>query len=626
MKKRWQTQALSEVCQIRPPKAEARRCLAETDLVSFVPMEDLGVDQKIFLPTQMKPLADVAGSYTYFAEGDVLLAKITPCFENGKLGIAANLTNGIGFGSSEYIVFRPDKTINKEWLYYFLSRESFRAEGAVRMSGAVGHKRVPKEFIEAYPIPVPPLDEQRRIVGILDEAFLGIGKAKANAEKNLQNARALFESHLNSVFTNRCGQWKWVALSDLATDITDGDHMPPPKSPTGVPFITISNIEKDTRRINFSDTFKVSDDYFQRLKPNRRPRKGDVLYTVTGSFGIPVHVDHDSEFCFQRHIGLIRPSAKTDSTWLYYLLLSPQVFKQASVGATGTAQKTVSLKVLRNIKVPQVSLVEQCKIAANLESLSNETYRLESIYKQKLDALNEFKKSLLHQAFTGQLTASSSTQSVSVAIPFPQTLSNISTTDLHTGVLAMAYELHENAGKLDYFSHVKAEKIAHMIEARLGISLGRTPVKDAAGPNDFPHLKKVEHRAKMANFFDFKRVEGCRYRVQKLSGFERLIDKTRLSLGPRLADVESLLQWMLPMKVKQAEIVATVYAGWNNLLLDGKVPTDEEIVREAREDWHPDKLKIEREKFFKAIDWLREQGFIPEGKGQRVMNKEGQVT
>ena len=146
-------------------------------------MEDLGIDRKLLVPRGTRALADVAGSYTYFADGDVLLAKITPCFENGKLGIAANLTNGVGFGSSEYMVFRPSPALDKVWLYYYLSRETFRTEGAARMSGAVGHKRVAKEFIDAYPIPVPPLPEQQRIVGILDEAFDGIATAKANAEK-----------------------------------------------------------------------------------------------------------------------------------------------------------------------------------------------------------------------------------------------------------------------------------------------------------------------------------------------------------------------------------------------------------------------------------------------------------
>ena len=225
MKKGWPTKTLGEACVIKPPKSEARKCLAFDVLVSFLPMEDMGIDIKFVKATQARPLSEVQGSYTYFADGDVLLAKITPCFENGKLGIAEELTNGIGFGSSEYFVFRPDKTLSKEWLYYFLSRETFRAEGAARMSGAVGHKRVSKEFIESYLIPVPPLPEQRRIVGLLDEAFADIAIAKANAEKNLQNARALFESHLQSVFTQRDGGWPTKQLGDVCD--FDGGSQPP---------------------------------------------------------------------------------------------------------------------------------------------------------------------------------------------------------------------------------------------------------------------------------------------------------------------------------------------------------------------------------------------------------------
>jgi type I restriction enzyme S subunit len=190
MKNGWQTKPLADVCEIKPPKSGARERVAADALVSFAPMEDLGIDRKFLNASQVKPLASVVGSYTYFADGDVLLAKITPCFENGKLGIAAGLNNGIGFGSSEFIVFRPSASLDKEFLYYFLARPEFRTEGAARMGGAVGQQRVPKEFIESYRIPLPPLPEQQRIVGILDESFEGIATAKANAEKNLQNARA----------------------------------------------------------------------------------------------------------------------------------------------------------------------------------------------------------------------------------------------------------------------------------------------------------------------------------------------------------------------------------------------------------------------------------------------------
>jgi len=295
----------------------------------------------------------------------------------------------------------PNGSVDAWFLFYFL-KSRLGEMLALASRGATVH-RIMADQIRQMDILVPPLPEQRRIVGILDAAFDGIATAKANAEKNLQNARALFESHLNAVFTDAWKQGELVTLSDLASGITDGDHLPPPKSPTGIPFITIGNIVKDTRTIDFSDTFKVPRDYFDGVKPIKKPKKGDVLFTVTGSFGIPVLVNDNREFCFQRHIGLIRPKAETNSAWLYYLLMSPQVFKQANDRATGTAQKTVSLKVLRTFDVPKLPLDEQTPAVAKLNALSAETKRLESIYQRKLAALDELKKSLLHQAFSGQL-------------------------------------------------------------------------------------------------------------------------------------------------------------------------------------------------------------------------------
>ncbi|HQQ35713.1 MAG TPA: restriction endonuclease subunit S, partial [Rugosibacter sp.] len=251
--------------------------------------------------------------------------------------------------------------------------------------------------------PVPPLPEQQRIVAILDEAFAGIATARANAEQNRQNARALFESHLQSIFADAWQTGELVTLADLAIEITDGDHMPPPKALSGVPFITIGNIAKNTRTIDFTDTFMVSKEYFDRLKPNKKPQKGDVLYTVTGSFGIPVLLSEHRDFCFQRHIGLVRPKPEVNSEWLCHLLLSPQIFKQANDGATGTAQKTISLKLLRGYQVPRIPLALQHAVVTKLNTVSKETQRLESLYQQKIAALDELKKSLLHQAFSGAL-------------------------------------------------------------------------------------------------------------------------------------------------------------------------------------------------------------------------------
>ena len=272
-----------------------------------------------------------------------------------------------------------------------------------RFSTGTGVPTLNRNFVHDEIVSVPSVPEQKRIVGILDQSFEGIAAAKANAEKNLQNARALFDSQLSSLFAEAWTSCELVPLSELATDITDGDHVPPPKSATGVPFITIGNIQKETRAVDFTDTFMVPQKYFDELKPNRKPKRGDVLYTVTGSFGIPVIVRDDLKFCFQRHIGLIRPKHETQSAWLYYLLLSPQVLRQAKEGATGTAQKTVSLKVLRSFIVPRVPPAQQLPAIRTLDALSVETQRLESIYQRKLAALESLKKSLLHQAFSGQL-------------------------------------------------------------------------------------------------------------------------------------------------------------------------------------------------------------------------------
>ena len=120
MRQGWIEKKLSEVCLFHPQKDEIRKRISNSELVSFVPMEDLGIHQKFFLPSKVHPLYEVINSYTYFADGDVLLAKITPCFENGKLGIAGNLVNGVGFGSSEYFVLRPSESLDKEYLYYLL--------------------------------------------------------------------------------------------------------------------------------------------------------------------------------------------------------------------------------------------------------------------------------------------------------------------------------------------------------------------------------------------------------------------------------------------------------------------------------------------------------------------------
>jgi len=197
----WEVKTLREVCQIKPQKKEARDKLKETDLVTFLPMEDLGVLNKEIVGVKERQLKDVAGSYTYFADNDVLLAKITPCFENGKIGIARNLINGIGFGSSEYIVFRTHGNIEPEYLYYFLSRNQIREEGGKYMSGAVGHKRVSKDWIENYVISFPKsFKAQQIIIQKLDALSTETKKLETIYHQKIKNLEELKKSILQKAF------------------------------------------------------------------------------------------------------------------------------------------------------------------------------------------------------------------------------------------------------------------------------------------------------------------------------------------------------------------------------------------------------------------------------------------
>ena len=199
------TKKLKECCLIKPPKKEVRT-LYDSDMVSFMPMEALGINHKFAIPNQERKLSDVSGSYTYFAEGDVLLAKITPCFENGKLGIAKDLTNRIGFGSSEYIVFRPNHDVDSSWLYYFLNRSVFRENGAKHMSGAVGHKRVTKEFIEDSLLPVPSIDKQKLLVADIDNVLIFTKSLLSSSKNKVHELSILKKSILSKAFNGELVQ------------------------------------------------------------------------------------------------------------------------------------------------------------------------------------------------------------------------------------------------------------------------------------------------------------------------------------------------------------------------------------------------------------------------------------
>jgi type I restriction enzyme M protein len=187
---------LADVVEINPGKADARALPPETE-ASFVPMEDLPTDRPDFIATRTRPVGEVITGYTCFRDRDVLFAKITPCFENGKAGIAAGLKNGIGFGSTEFYVLRASAKILPEFVYQIVKRKAFRDEGAENMAGTAGQQRVRRDFIENYEIPLPPLEEQRRIVA----EIAGYQQEIARLKNEIAENRVRIQQTIDAVWT-----------------------------------------------------------------------------------------------------------------------------------------------------------------------------------------------------------------------------------------------------------------------------------------------------------------------------------------------------------------------------------------------------------------------------------------
>ncbi len=161
--------------------------------------------------------------------------------------------------------------------------------------------------------------------------------------------------------------WEVKKLSDCCVSIADGDHQPPPKAESGVSFVTISNINS-ANQFDFTDTMFVPQEYYDRLDSKRKAQKDDILYSVVGSFGIPVFMKETTPFVFQRHIAILRPNDTILPQFLYYTMLSRDFYMMADAAALGAAQRTVSLTALRNMKIAVPPIAIQKKIIDTLSA------------------------------------------------------------------------------------------------------------------------------------------------------------------------------------------------------------------------------------------------------------------
>ena len=375
MKAGWQTKTLGELCRIRTGKKDVNQGNPEGEY----------------------PFFTCAAEHTYsdsfsFDTEALLIAG------NGDVGKVSYYKGKFEAYQRTYVV-SDFKDVQSRYLYLILDGKLKDTVSQQKLGNTMPYIKV--GMLTDFPVPLPPLPEQQRIVGILDAAFDGIAAAKANAEQNLQNARALFESHLQSVFTQRGEGWVDRTLDQVC--IVERGSSPRPikkyftTAPDGVNWIKIGDTEEGGKYV-YSTAQKITP---EGAKQSRFVKEGDFILTNSMSYGRPYIMKtsgciHDGWFVLRLNISI-------DTDYFYYLLSSGFVQKQFAQLASGSVVKNISGDLVKQAILPIPPLPHQHVIVEKLLAISAETQRLESLYQRKLAALDELKKSLLHQAFSGAL-------------------------------------------------------------------------------------------------------------------------------------------------------------------------------------------------------------------------------
>ena len=397
MKKGWQTKTIGDVCEVIAGQSpEGKFYNAEGKGMPFYQgKKDFG-DKFIEAPTTWTTQTTKIAK-----EGDILMSVRAPV---GPVNFATDEVC-IGRGLA---AIRSSADLNRDFLFYqlwHLQPEIAGREGAVFAS-------INKAEIEALPLAFAPLAEQQRIVGLLDEAFEGLATAKANAEKNLQNARALFESHLQFVFTQRGPGWVEKRLGDEALlEIIDGDR--------GVNYPNGSDFQEEgyclfmnTKNVR-PDGFEFESTMFITEEKDRLLRKGklkrdDVVLTTRGTIGnVGIYSEEVPFDNIRINSGMLIFRPNKDAllpSFLFEMFRSEIVKDQIRKQTTGAAQPQLPIKTLVNFTIPvPTKLADQAALVKKLRAFEPETQRLARLYERKHAALEALKKSLLHQAFTGEL-------------------------------------------------------------------------------------------------------------------------------------------------------------------------------------------------------------------------------
>jgi len=390
--------------------------------VTFAPMEALSDGLGGLDGASRRLLSDVAsGSYSYFAEGDILLAKVTPCFENGKKAIARGLANGIGFATSEVHVIRPDtRHVDTSYLRYLFCSEQFRAAGIASMTGAGGLRRVSEEAVLNFRVPIADIVLQRRIADFLDRETARIDQLIESKER--QNA-ALEEGHqafvsqavthgLTKTMMKPSGlpwvpelpaHWNVTRLKFLCARIVDCLHETPEHSDNG-DFPSIRTADVGRGILLLDQAKRVSEDEYRHRIQRLEPNENDVLYTREGErFGLATLVPPGVKLCLGQRMMMFRANGRVVPAFLMWSLngeFAYQWLKQSTAGATSPH---LNIFDIRNVPIFLPPIPEQNAIATTIFRRFERKEAARKAVTLSIDRLREYRAALITAAVTGQI-------------------------------------------------------------------------------------------------------------------------------------------------------------------------------------------------------------------------------
>jgi len=389
------TERLSDVAELNPRLVES---LDNDTLVSFVPMSAVTAETASTTSGEERQYRNVSKGYTPFLNGDVLVAKITPCFENGKIA-QARLTHRFGFGSTEFHVVRPRaEKADGRYLLHFLRQENIRRAGERRMTGSAGQRRVPEKFLAELEISVPTLPEQRRIAEVLDRAEALRAKRRAALAQLDTLTQSIFLDLFGDPATNPKG-WPRHTLGEVTDKITDGEHLNPTFSSAGMPMVMAGNVLED--EIDLKNCKVVESSVGEKFRRKCDPEIGDLLIVSRGAtIGRLCAVDTNVRFCLMGSVILAKPQKDTIDTQFLTAFLKHPVARSALYKTSGSsAQQAIYLKDVKNLVciVPPISL--QHEFARRIAAVD----KLKSAHRASLAKLDALFASLQHRAFRGEL-------------------------------------------------------------------------------------------------------------------------------------------------------------------------------------------------------------------------------